>query len=232
MNRGISIWKKDVELFSHPALQEDRCVDAAVIGGGMAGVLTACFLKDSGLKTILLEADEIGRGQTGNTTAKITSQHGLIYDRLIRQFGPERAGLYAAANGWAVEAYGRMIHQQRIDCNFTPCNSYLYTETDERALEQEYEAAEKLGLKAELKTGSEPWRHQAGEPLGLPFAVQAAWKRRRSAPIWAAAWSGIRRRKAGTARAMAPGLTGMESFWISRLCAACVHPGPMTRIRT
>ncbi|MCI9150735.1 MAG: FAD-dependent oxidoreductase [Lachnospiraceae bacterium] len=174
MNRGISIWKKDVELFSHPALQEDRCVDAAVIGGGMAGVLTACFLKDSGLKTILLEADEIGRGQTGNTTAKITSQHGLIYDRLIRQFGPERAGLYAAANGWAVEAYGRMIHQQRIDCNFTPCNSYLYTETDERALEQEYEAAEKLGLKAELKTGSGPWRPQEGEPLGLPFAVQAA----------------------------------------------------------
>lgn len=166
MDQSISIWKKDVGPHSYPSLQEDRCVDAAVIGGGMAGVLTARFLKDSGLKTILLEADVVGRGQTGNTTAKITIQHGLAYHRLIRQFGPERARMYAAANRWAVEEYEQMVRRQKISCDFTLCNSYLYTTEDEgaMAIEQEYGAVRRLGIEAELRA----------DPGELPFPVRAA----------------------------------------------------------
>lgn len=67
-------------------------ISAAVIGGGMAGILCAWFLMESGVDTVVLEAGTVGSGQTEGTTAKITSQHGLIYSRLTETMGAEAAG--------------------------------------------------------------------------------------------------------------------------------------------
>ena len=74
-----SLWINTVGLPCYPAWNGDREVDVAVIGGGLAGILTAHFLEQAGRKCVVLEADRIGSGQTKNTTAKVTSQHGLIY---------------------------------------------------------------------------------------------------------------------------------------------------------
>ena len=73
-----SLWKNDTTAEQYQPLKGDLKVDVAVIGAGMAGVLTAYMLQKSGLQVAVLEADRIGSGKTGNTTAKITSQHGLI----------------------------------------------------------------------------------------------------------------------------------------------------------
>ena len=110
-----SIWSKTAALPERPALAGGLDVDAAVIGGGMAGVLTAHFLKAAGLRTVLLEASRVGGGQTKNTTAKITSQHGLIYHRLIERSGEEPARQYADANQRAVAEYRRMVRELGID---------------------------------------------------------------------------------------------------------------------
>ena len=59
-----------------------------------------------------MEADRIGGGVTKNTTAKITSQHGLIYDKLLRNLGAERAHLYLEANQQALERY-RELYELR-----------------------------------------------------------------------------------------------------------------------
>jgi len=50
--------------------------DVIVVGAGMAGLLTAWYMKEQGKKVLILEAEEAGAGQTGRTTAKITSQRG------------------------------------------------------------------------------------------------------------------------------------------------------------
>ena len=73
-----SLWVKTTELPSYPPLREEIRADVAVIGGGMAGILTATFLAKAGLHPGVLEAEQVGSGQTKNTTAKITSQHGLL----------------------------------------------------------------------------------------------------------------------------------------------------------
>ena len=138
-------------------------MDAAVIGGGMAGVLAAHFLKAAGLRTVLLEASRVGGGQTKNTTAKITSQHGLIYHRLIERSGEEPARQYADANQRAVAEYRRMVRELGIDCDFTEAPAYLYSTAEREPLAREFEAAKALGIGAAY-----------GSQTELPFPVAAA----------------------------------------------------------
>ena len=140
-----SLWRRDTTAPNGQSLRGDLRVDAAVIGGGMAGILTARALAEEGLHTAVLEARALGSGQTGNTTAKITAQHGLIYTRLIRQLGESRARLYARANQEAVEEYRRLA-RSGINCDFMDCPAYLYSRVRELPLVREDGACRALGL--------------------------------------------------------------------------------------
>ena len=79
-----SIWNTSVDLNSFESLKGDIKTDVVIVGGGLAGVLCLRALTDRGVDCVLLEAKSIGSGITKNTTAKITFQHGLIYDKLIK----------------------------------------------------------------------------------------------------------------------------------------------------
>ncbi len=158
-----SIWTRTASLRPREPLSGDRKADAAVIGGGLAGILTAHFLRAAGLETVVLEAARVGSGQTGRTTAKITAQHGLIYERLIDQLGREKAGLYAEANQWAVAEYRRMAREEGIDCDFADCPAYVYATGDPWPIHREAEAARSLGIDAACTADTE-----------LPFPVAAA----------------------------------------------------------
>ena len=113
-----SIWRMETEIEKRAALNENIKTEVAVIGAGMAGILTAYFLKQQGKNVIVLEKNRIGGGQTGNTTAKITSQHGYIYTTLVKYYGEKNARLYARANEAAIAEYRRLIEKENIDCFF------------------------------------------------------------------------------------------------------------------
>ena len=68
------------------------------------------------MEPVVLEAKTVGSGQTRNTTAKITSQHGLIYHKLLETLGVETARAYAEANQRAIQEYERIIREHRINC--------------------------------------------------------------------------------------------------------------------
>ena len=158
-----SIWHKSVRLPEFPPLSGDARVHTAVIGGGIAGLLTAHLLRLRGVSVLVLEADRICSGQTGRTTAKITSQHDLIYAELTQRLGQDAAAGYARANEEAVAAYLRMIDEGRIDCGLTRCDAYLYSTTETDVLRQEASAAARLGLPAEFTRETE-----------LPFPIAGA----------------------------------------------------------
>ena len=141
-----SLWINTVGLPCYPAWNGDREVDVAVIGGGLAGILTAHFLEQAGRKCVVLEADRIGSGQTKNTTAKVTSQHGLIYGKLMRMVGRDMAQQYADANREAIERYRILIRKYGIECEWETCGAYLYGTEKERELREEYRAAVELGI--------------------------------------------------------------------------------------
>ena len=158
-----SIWSRTVEIPERECLKEDIRVDAVVIGAGMSGLLTAFLLEESGLKTVVLEAGRIAGGQTKNTTAKITSQHGMIYKKLIEDFGEKRAALYGQAHEAAIGELERLVKENDINCHFSRLPGYLYSQKDRKALEEEAWAAEKLGLGASFT-----------EETGLPFETVGA----------------------------------------------------------
>jgi len=143
-------WMASVSKTHYPSLDKDIKVDAAIVGGGMAGITTALLLKNEGLKVAVIEADRILEGTTAHTTAKVTSQHGLIYYKIKSQMGEEKAKQYAEANEWAIGFIESMAAERKIDCDFHRCSAYVYTMDDKyiKNIADESETAQSLGIKA------------------------------------------------------------------------------------
>ncbi|MDZ7548960.1 NAD(P)/FAD-dependent oxidoreductase, partial [Clostridium perfringens] len=119
-------------------------------GAGIAGLLTAYMLKKRGVDVVVIERDRILNGNTLNTTAKITMQHDIIYSKLIKEFGQKNARDYAVANQLAIKTYKDIINENKIDCNFEEKDAYIYTLNNPKGIIDEYDAAKKLGIDAEL----------------------------------------------------------------------------------
>lgn len=142
-----SIWSQSCNIKRRPPLEGDLETEVAVIGAGMAGVLIAYALQKAGKEVVVLEANRIASGQTRNTTAKITAQHGLLYRTLTETLGAEAARQYALANEEALQAYRDVIRAEEISCDFEETCAYVYGE-DVENLKAEAEAAKALGLPA------------------------------------------------------------------------------------
>lgn len=145
-----SYWITSTPETNYPSLDEDIKVDVAIIGGGIVGITAGFLLKKEGTKVAILEASRIVQGATGFTTAKITSQHHLIYDKIINSMGMDLAKQYAYANESSIVFIENMIKQLNIDCDFKILPAYMYTKKQEyiEDIEKETDAALKLGIKA------------------------------------------------------------------------------------
>ncbi len=156
-----SIWIENSAQVAFPKLPGSIKTDVLIIGGGLAGLLCAHKLKKAGVDCILVEAKKICDGITGDTTAKITLQHGLIYDKLIRQFGEAKAQMYLQAQMRAMREYSRLCLS--ISCDYIQQDSYVYSVSDREKIETEVAALNRLGCKAEFSKAE-----------NLPFSVAGA----------------------------------------------------------
>lgn len=141
-----SLWNETVSRHEFPMLQNDIKTDVLIIGGGIAGILTAYFLQENGVPCVLVEKDRICSGTTGNTTAKVTFQHGLIYHKILRSSGLEKAEMYLRANRAAFEKYSELCKD--IDCEYEIKNNYVYSVYDRQKLDDEINALSKIGYDA------------------------------------------------------------------------------------
>jgi glycine/D-amino acid oxidase-like deaminating enzyme/nitrite reductase/ring-hydroxylating ferredoxin subunit len=156
----------------YPALRRSGASDVVVVGAGIVGLTTAYLLAVAGIPVTVVEARKIGRQVTGRSTAKVTSQHTLIYRHLIRKRGTETARLYADANATAVRKICEWARVESIACDLEIKDAYAYTCRAARraAIDSEAEAARSLGLDAE-SLDSAP----------LPFATVGALRFRNQA---------------------------------------------------
>ena len=160
-----SVWSESCKFRKREVLNRDIKADVLIIGAGISGILTAYMLKQNGRDVILIDAAEVASGNTKNTTAKITSQHNLIYHKLISEFGEEKARQYAKANELAIKKYKEIIEEREIECDFEPKSSYIYSLNEVNSLREEVDAANKVGIDAEFV-----------EKVNLPFEIKGAIK--------------------------------------------------------
>lgn len=158
-----SVWSDTVKLSHREPLREDLRTEVLIIGGGMAGLLCALRLQQAEVPYALVEADRICSGITKNTTAKITSQHGLIYDSMIRRFGTEYARLYLEANEAALNEYRKLCDE--IDCDFEEKDAVIYSLDNCKKIERELAALNKIGYSVKFVN-----------ELPLPFEIAGAIK--------------------------------------------------------
>ncbi|MEW9108195.1 FAD-dependent oxidoreductase [Cytobacillus gottheilii] len=146
-----SYWT-DIDLPSFQPLKEDTSADVVIVGGGITGITSAYLLAKEGLKVTLLEAGKILNGTTAHTTAKITAQHGVIYDEFIQHFGLEKTKLYYEASKEAQEFILKVKNELNIDCDYSEQDAIIYAESDEyrEKLKKEMSAYEKLGITGHL----------------------------------------------------------------------------------
>ena len=101
-------------------------------------------------RVVLIEADRIGHGVTGHTTAKVSSQHGLIYAQLRSKHGADAARHVRrrpTRRRWSGSR--RASQRDGIDCDFRRRPSYAYvTRTRRSEAEDEAQAAAEAGLPA------------------------------------------------------------------------------------
>lgn len=156
-----SLWEQDVLLPQFPRLEGDLRTDVLVIGGGLAGLLCAWNLQKSGVECMLIEENRLMHGVSGRTTAKLTSQHGLVYSKLLKTFGQEKAWLYWRANEDALAAFRDLA--RKTHCDYEPQTNYIYQKDGTEILEREQAAYERLRIPNVWKAA-----------LPLPFPVTGA----------------------------------------------------------
>ncbi|MEY8752530.1 FAD-dependent oxidoreductase [Alkalicoccobacillus gibsonii] len=162
-------WRKDAAMPAFDSLSESVNVDVAIIGGGISGLTTAYLLSQEGKKVALLEADRLCEGTTGHTTAKITAQHGAIYDEFVNHLGVGGAKTYYEANQRAVDFVRELVEEHNIPCQFEMEDAYLYATTDQgvEKLRKEKEAYEVLDIPHE-------WHESI--PLNIPVKAALSMK--------------------------------------------------------
>ena len=143
-----SLWSATAKLPRFPQLDGTKKTDVLIIGGGIAGLLTAYFLQQSGVDYLLVEQGRICGGTTKNTTAKITAQHGLIYHKLVKDKGVDAARVYLRANESALNMYTALC--ERLSCDYEVRDNYVYATESRAKLAEEMEALQKIGYAAEL----------------------------------------------------------------------------------
>ncbi|MBQ1950054.1 MAG: FAD-dependent oxidoreductase [Clostridia bacterium] len=158
-----SVWRATTKQTGFPPLKQNQKTDVLIIGGGMAGVLCAYRLGQAGIPYILVEADKIGGGITKNTTAKITAQHGLIYDKITRQFDRDTARLYYEAQTRALQQYKHLCAD--IPCDFEQQHAFIYSLDAPAKIEAEINALQAIGCDTSFV-----------KQLPLPFSVAGAAK--------------------------------------------------------
>lgn len=160
-----SVWSESCKFDKRQELKGNIETDVLIIGAGIAGILIGYLLKKKGKEVVLIDKSEILSGNTKNTTAKITSQHDLIYTKLIKEFGEEKARQYAKANELAIKKYKEIIEERKIECDFETIAAYVYSLNETDIIKQEVESARKVGIDAEYI-----------EKINIPLGVKGAVK--------------------------------------------------------
>ncbi|MEO8605459.1 MAG: FAD-dependent oxidoreductase [bacterium] len=163
------IWREGVRLAKLPRLEDSIDVDVCVVGGGITGLTAALLAASDGRRVVLLEADGLGSGTTGATSAHVSAVPDIGYRAVLRQCGPEAGSEYVARCASALELMDSLVRAERISCSWDRVAAYWYSEDAHGVgrLKDEASAADRLGQECRMvREVPLPWPTAGG--LAIP----------------------------------------------------------------
>jgi glycine/D-amino acid oxidase-like deaminating enzyme/nitrite reductase/ring-hydroxylating ferredoxin subunit len=162
-----SLWLKAIPGDGYPSLEREVRADVAVLGGGITGLTTALLLARRGARVVVIEADRVGGGVTGNNTGKVTALQATVYSALLRAHGQQAAADYAAGSAAAVRRVASLAGQEGIECDLRrrPALTVAFDETELPQVQSEARAAANAGLPV-------VWSDDVDLPLPVEGAVR------------------------------------------------------------
>ena len=155
MENNNSLWLKSINSNKkYESLNQDIKTDILIIGAGLTGVTIGYYLSKKGYDVTIIDKSLVGEGTSGYTSAKITSEHGLIYKYLLESKGYNFAKLYFDANQEGLNNIIDIINNENINCDLERKSSYIYAEKleEKEKLKEEFNAVMKINNKiAKLK---------------------------------------------------------------------------------
>lgn len=158
-------------------LHNNMSVETLVIGAGIAGLTTAYLLAKEGHDVAVIDASQPGDGETGNTSAHLSSALDEQFYKLEELFGEEGSRLAAKSHRSAIDAIEAICEQERIECQFERVNGYLFAAkpSDDDAISKEFDAAKRAGFEG-LELGAKIPFAGFSDALALSFPRQAQFQ--------------------------------------------------------
>jgi len=125
---SISLWQNTVEEYktSNPVPRNSQHFDVIIAGGGITGITTGLLLLKAGKSVLIAEAQTIGFGTTGGTTAHLNTIMDTPYNVIQKKFGENNAQLVAKAIKQGLELIRKNIKDFQIDCGYKEYPGYLF----------------------------------------------------------------------------------------------------------
>ncbi len=147
--RSVSVWEgTGGPQAEFVPLREDLRADVCVVGAGIAGMSVAYLLAKTGRRVVVLDDNAVGGGETGQTTAHLSSALDDRYTVLEQVHGGEGARLAYESHQAAIERVAAIARAEGIDCEYVELDGYLFLGQEERPelLERELAAAHHAGF--------------------------------------------------------------------------------------
>lgn len=143
-----SLWEKTKKKVEIPSQKIPEKTDILIIGGGMAGISTAFYLKDSPYQVTVIDKGQVGMGVTSKTTGKLTYLQGLIYDKLRRFYSLETSKQYLHSQKDAIKLVTENVNKYEIDCHLQKVDSYVFVkdEKEVKKIQLEKQVLENMGI--------------------------------------------------------------------------------------
>jgi glycine/D-amino acid oxidase-like deaminating enzyme/nitrite reductase/ring-hydroxylating ferredoxin subunit len=147
--RSLSVWESTNPQREFPRLDGDATADVVVVGAGIAGMSVAYHLARAGQKVVVLDDNAVGGGESGQTTAHLTSAMDDYYQVLEKVHGQEGARIAHDSHQGAIDTIERIVGENGIDCDFQRVDGYWFLgpDRDVSFLEKERDAATRAGAR-------------------------------------------------------------------------------------
>lgn len=159
-----SLWQMNMQDYHDKVfpITANKFYDVVIVGGGITGIATGLLLQKAGKSVMIAEAQNIGFGTTGGTTAHLNSFMETPFSTIIKDFGTDNAKLVAKAARQAMDLIKRHVEEYGIDCGYKEVPGYLYAADEKqiKELDKFYEGFGDVGAEVSVCTSI---------PVKIPF---------------------------------------------------------------